>query len=227
MKRKKWTYEALQEEALKYQTKQAFRKNSYPAYLACKRRGILNSICKHTKSRYHYWTDEELQKEALKYNARNEFEKNSEAAYCAATRRKLLNKICKHMKRPSLSSEEKELFDTISKNFKKVEKLRVSKIKIKNKPHIKGFEIDIYLPEFKKGIEFDGTYTHSVAGLKRGRPSWPESDLKNYHKIKDRYFKKIGIDILHIKEDNWIKNKEKCIKKCFDFLLRSYNDHEE
>jgi len=34
----------------------------------------------------------------------------------------------------------------------------------------------------------------------------------------DRYFKSKGIDILHIKEEDWVKDKDRCIKQCFLFL---------
>jgi len=54
------------------------------------------------------------------------------------------------------------------------------------------FEIDIYIPSHSLGIEFDGIYWHS--------------DLykdNNYHLDKTNYFKKLGIDIIHIFEDEW------------------------
>ena len=98
------------------------------------------------------------------------------------------------------------------------EKWNFEKVKIKIKPHIQRFEIDIYVPELNKGIEFDGTYHHSFDGLRRSRKHWPVKDVKNYHKIKDSWFLSTGIEILHIKEKDWMENKEKCIKKCFDFL---------
>lgn len=55
------------------------------------------------------------------------------------------------------------------------------------------FEIDIYLPDVKIGIEFNGLYWHS--------------DLfksKSYHLEKTNYFKEKGIRIIHIWEDDWI-----------------------
>lgn len=55
------------------------------------------------------------------------------------------------------------------------------------------FEIDVYLPDMKIGIEFNGLYWHS--------------DLfksKSYHLDKTNYFKQKGIRIIHIWEDDWI-----------------------
>jgi very-short-patch-repair endonuclease len=81
-----------------------------------------------------------------------------------------------------------------------------------------GLDIDIYIPELRKGIEFDGDYWHSFEGLKRGRPDWPEEDLERYHQIKDRYFLSKGIEILHINEKEWLENHSKCLQKINDFL---------
>lgn len=72
-------------------------------------------------------------------------------------------------------------------------------------------EIDIYIPEKKIGIEFDGLYWHS--NLEK------ES---NYHIEKTEYFKKKGIRLIHVFEDEWlykrniVENKLKHILKLSD-----------
>jgi hypothetical protein len=216
----KWTDEMLQEEALKYETRNKFAKNSASAYHAARIRGILNEICKHTTKIYNSWTLDRLQKEALKYTTRAEFKKNNNSAYCTARVKGVLDEICKHMKLSiNISSYEKQLFDIIREKFPKTQKLKDRKVKIENKPHIFGFDIDIYIPELRKGIEFDGHYWHSIEGLKRSRTDWPKEDLEKFHEIKDNWFKSKGIVILHIKEEDWIKNKEACISACLDFLI--------
>jgi hypothetical protein len=58
-----------------------------------------------------------------------------------------------------------------------------------------GIEIDIYLPELKIGIEFNGLYWHSS--------KFKES---NYHINKLNYFKEKDIDIKFIYEDNFDNN---------------------
>ena len=63
-----------------------------------------------------------------------------------------------------------------------------------------GIEIDIYLPELKLGIEFNGLYWHS--------DKFKES---NYHLNKLNYFKEKGIDIKYIYEDDF-DNKFEIIK---------------
>jgi hypothetical protein len=63
-----------------------------------------------------------------------------------------------------------------------------------------GLEIDIYLPELKIGFEFNGLFWHSE-----------KFKDKNYHIEKIDYFKKRGIRIIYIWEDDWV-NKRKIIE---------------
>jgi hypothetical protein len=54
-------------------------------------------------------------------------------------------------------------------------------------------EIDIYLPDFKIGIEFNGLYYHS-----------DKFKNKTYHIDKTNRCHEIGIELLHIWEDDWV-----------------------
>lgn len=63
-----------------------------------------------------------------------------------------------------------------------------------------GKEIDIYLPELNLGYEFNGLYWHSE-----------KFRDKYYHQDKTNLFKKEGIKIVHIWEDEW-DNKKDIIK---------------
>ncbi len=214
-----WTNENLQLEALKYKTKSDFANGSRSAYFTSINRGILDKICSHMEEQIHNWTNQELHDEALKYSSRGEFQKMSRTAYVIAYKRQILDKICSHMKKScGISAEEKELLAAISKVYPSAKRLRKTKIKVNGKPHIQGFDADIYVPELNKAVEFDGTYHHSFEGLKRARPNWSYNDIRNYHEIKDSYFLSIGIQILHIKEQDWKKDKFTCIQKCLDFL---------
>ena len=65
---------------------------------------------------------------------------------------------------------------------------------------VKSSELDIFLPDYNIGFEFNGVYWHSE--LYRN---------ETYHKDKTSNFLKIGIKIYHVWEDDW-KNK-KCIIK--------------
>ena len=63
------------------------------------------------------------------------------------------------------------------------------------------YELDIYIPELKIGIEFNGNYWHSDIQKE------PE-----YHQLKTLSYQKIGVRVIHIFEYEWINNNDK-IKK--------------
>jgi hypothetical protein len=62
------------------------------------------------------------------------------------------------------------------------------------------FEIDIYLPDYDLGIDFNGIYWHS--DLYRSR---------SYHQNKYKYFKEKNIQLIQIFENEWV-NKESIVK---------------
>lgn len=59
-------------------------------------------------------------------------------------------------------------------------------------------EIDIYLPDYKIGIEYDGLVWHSEKYLNH----------KNYHLNKTEECNKQGIRLIHIFEDEWLFKKD-------------------
>lgn len=59
-------------------------------------------------------------------------------------------------------------------------------------------EIDVYLPEFNTGIEYNGLYWHSEAGGKD----------RKYHVNKYRMCQQKGISLIQIWEDSWLDKKE-------------------
>jgi very-short-patch-repair endonuclease len=68
---------------------------------------------------------------------------------------------------------------------------------INNKKILNNKEIDIYIPDDKLGIEFDGLYWHS--------------DIykdKNYHLNKTELCENQGVQLLHVFEDEWVNKKE-------------------
>jgi hypothetical protein len=86
-----------------------------------------------------------------------------------------------------ISIKEKEIFDFIESIY---DGELISSFRDK-------FEIDIYLPEFKIGFEFNGIYWHS-----------DKFKDKNYHINKLNYFKEKGIRIINIWENDWTNRKE-------------------
>ena len=226
----KWTPEKIQEEALKYNGSKDFINNSNNVYQVAQKRGILDKVCSHMPE-YMYptgekhpnfkWTLEKLQTEALKYKSRREFELNCHGAYQAVQTRGLLDDICRHMTRPvGTSVPEKELLGFLRCVFPSARTLRDRKVKIKNKPFIYGFHIDIFISELNLGVEFDGRYHHSFEYMRNDKQKklWSDEDIHNYHEIKDAWFATKGIKILHIKEEDWKKDKQACINRCLEFL---------
>lgn len=223
----KWTFEQLKYLASVCSSRSELQRTNMKAYKVAAKRGILDEIFSHLpkinqfkdKNHRFKWSDKKLEEEALKYNSRIDFFEKSGSAYSIAANRNMLDRICSHMKDGSnVSRQELSLLLELIDKYPTAKKAHFRKIEIKDKPHIRGFDIDIYVQELRKGIEFDGRYFHSLAGLKRSRPNWPEEDLKNYHEIKDNYFKSIDICILHIKEKDWLKNKQKCLMAALNFL---------
>lgn len=63
---------------------------------------------------------------------------------------------------------------------------------------LNGKEIDIYIPDLKLAIEFNGTYYHSDIHKKD----------KNYHLNKTKECNKLGIKLIHIWDSDWIFKNE-------------------
>ncbi len=213
-----WSIKMLQDEAFKYTNRNDFQKISPNAYWVAHKREVLDQICVYmSPSVSEAFSLEELMEAAKKNFSRNDFQKNNPREYRVACKRKDFDEICSHMKPSRGSSEnEKILLSTIKNLFSDAKKFRDMKVFIPNKPLIRGFEIDILVGNL--GIEFDGKYHHSFEGLKRSHPKWSDDDVRNYHEIKDSWFASKGIQILHIKEEDWIKDKEGCIQRCLKFL---------
>lgn len=101
----------------------------------------------------------------------------------------------------------------ISKNVSVAEKEILSYIRgiyngiILENHRINNKEIDIYLPDFKLGFEYNGLYWHSELNKD-----------KNYHIDKSKFFKEIGISLIQIWEDDW-SSKRDIIKSMIDNKL--------
>ena len=120
----------------------------------------------------------------------------------------------------NVSRMELELLDALKKHFPELIKKRF-RVKVLDKPFIHGFEADIFNPKTKLGIEFDGTHFHSFEYMRNDskKKKWSDDDIHNYHEIKDgALFDCHGITLLHIKEEDWEKDKQACINRCLNFL---------
>lgn len=67
------------------------------------------------------------------------------------------------------------------------------------------YEVDIYLPEYKIGIECNPTYTHNSSfGTYYGDP--PKD--RKYHAMKSRMCEEVGVNLIHIFGYEWTNHKE-------------------
>jgi len=112
---------------------------------------------------------------------------------CFYTRLNLKTIICTHcnpVNSFSTSGFELQLQEFIKENY-------IGDIILNSRKIISPYELDIYLPDLKLAFEFDGLYWHSDLYVD-----------KNYHLMKTKMCEKIGIQLFHIFEDEWIYKQE-------------------
>jgi len=101
-------------------------------------------------------------------------------------------------------TQQNDIFTDLSKYFK---------VERGNRSILGGKEIDIFIPEKKVGIEFNGIYWHS--------------DLfkeKKYHLRKKEVCEEVDINLIHIWEDDWIYKKEIVQSRLYNILGLTNNN---
>lgn len=98
--------------------------------------------------------------------------------------------------------------------------LGISDIIERSKKIIKPYELDIYLPDYKIAIEFNGLYYHSEIGLRDRQGN--TIPLHKYHLYKTQLCKEQDIQLIHIFEDEWLDNK-KVVKSIIKHKLGIYD----
>jgi len=223
-KRDAYTDEELEIEAKRYQKRSDLEKNNAGAYKAVLKRGpeFMDRIFAHTKPPSNMpYTLEEIKDAIKKCSSRGELHNKYPSIYNIAYKRGDYEDLCSNMPfSKRFSVPEREILDAVKSIYKNTIKIRDMKVSISDKPYIYGFEIDVYVPELKRGIEFDGTRYHSFEFMRNDshKSKWSDEDVRNYHQLKDDWFASKGIKILHIKEEDWVLNKEDCIRRCLSFL---------
>jgi hypothetical protein len=127
---------------------------------------------------------------AKEYKTKTEFQKNDPSAYSSARRRGIINEICSHMISKSFSIPQLILKDVISKIYK------TKDINYNDRKTLKPYEIDVYLPEYKIGFEYNGKGWHN---------NNTRDELKNKLSLLN------GITLITISENN--REYEDDIKK--------------
>ena len=92
--------------------------------------------------------------------------------------------------------------------FEFIKNIYDGEIILNNRTVIKPLEVDVYIPEKKLAIEFDGLYWHN----EHNRPD------KNYHLNKTELCAKAGIKLIHIFEDEWFF-KQQIVKAKLRYAL--------
>jgi hypothetical protein len=94
-------FENVQEEALKYKTRNEFKLGSPSAYVSARKKGWLDIVCSHMILKKgdpgHCNILENVREEALMYETRTEFYKGSPGAYVSACKKGWLDEVCSHM----------------------------------------------------------------------------------------------------------------------------------
>ena len=96
---------------------------------------------------------------------------------------------------------------TSSMEFEVLEFLKENthlEMELHNRQLIHPYEIDIYIPDLKFGIEIDPTYTHNSSFPDRTG----ECKSRNYHKMKTDRCEELGIDLFHLFGYDWVCNKD-------------------
>ena len=106
--------------------------------------------------------------------------------------------------------------DVVNEYIQSLGQTRVEKnIRGLIKPNDRNAEIDLYYPEYKIGIEFNGSYWHSTEGK-----SMKEPKDKDYHLNKFIASEKLGIHLIQIFDIDWDENENR-IKMYLRSLFKS------
>jgi len=120
-------------------------------------------------------------------------------------------KICTNCNPKYQSKMQNNILDFVKEYYK-------GEVISNNRRLLKGKEIDIYLPDIKLGIEFNGCYWHSIN----------EKKDKLYHYNKKKLAIDNGIDLIFIWEDEWLYNQESIKNTILDIIdIKMNNIHFE
>lgn len=110
---RKWTIDELKNDALKYKTRNEWRKSSSKYQIALKR-DLMDECCAHMvkgERRKPKWTPEMIKKEALKFTRRSEWKNKSKTSFTWARQFGIRDECCSHM--PKIHKNRKWTFEKI------------------------------------------------------------------------------------------------------------------
>lgn len=120
---------------------------------------------------------------------------------------------CKICSNTSVSKLEIALFEHIQQIFSQDIEIITNSRQI-----IKPYELDIYIPELRKAVEFNGDYWHSDTIIRRTKGI----SAKDYHQQKMKLCNDNNIDLVFVWESDWLNNSEIVKKDLRNFLLNDF-----
>lgn len=175
--KKKWSYDELKEEALKYSVKKEFRLEKSNIYEAICRRGLLKELCSHMEQgRKEKWTIDTVRAEASKYRSKEEFKEKNQSAYRKALKLNIMDSIV----------SENNYVKSVKVIPLTKEDLLIKVLKLNNKGEF--YSGSKYVYYAKKLNIF-----HDIVNYLPRKQKWTYSDLKaealKYHTKRDFYTK--------------------------------------
>lgn len=215
---RKYTFDECKNISKNFNSREEWKKKHNSSYKCSILAGWYKKCVEHMIKLKGNWNNiDACKKIALKYKTKSDWRKRENSSYTYASKNGWIEECCNHMTHATReNSIEKDILRLVQKSYKSANSKR---FKVEDKRFLVSiFELDICIPELNKGIEFDGKYWHSIPALQKRFPKWSIDQVKNYHNYKDDYFSSIGIKVLHIKEEDWIKNKQVEIEKISSFI---------
>ncbi len=92
--------------------------------------------------------------------------------------------------------------------YRFIKSLNISKVNYNDRSVLNGKELDIYIPDKKLAIEFDGLMFHSFGKSKHTIFNNFIEEDRNIHLSKTNVCQEKGIQLLHIFENEWLTKKD-------------------
>jgi hypothetical protein len=209
----KWNFESTLKKAKQFSSRSEWARKSSGSYKFAKKNNLVTTICEQAwgtipKKANGYWNLDRVLSEASKYQNRQQWIQCGNGSYNAAVKKGWLELATNHMKR-SDSARELQILKIVQDLYPSAHRKRFGKKGTNNY-----FEIDIFIPELNKGIEFNGTYWHGEGFRPRKFYKTPDE----YHTAKRQALSILNIDYIEVWEHDWKADEDRCRGAILSFL---------
>lgn len=122
---------------------------------------------------------------------------------------------CPNCSSSGTSKMEKDLAQVVAAMVHPMEVELNSRKYITNPATGRGLELDVYVPELKVAIEFNGKYWHSDAAVQSSRGM----TAADYDKLKASLCEEVGIRLILVTEVEWVKQRTAVLDKLREVLV--------